>query len=302
MFKALWNKWDQFWFADKSLLNLAVFRILLTAAMSGLYFNRLQDVTKYYGEGGILPKKFALEIFPEFYRPSFLIASWPDSWIYPLHVLLLLGALLLMLGVGGRVLNAVVWVLHIAFLQRNFSIAFGADLVGGIFLFLMIGTQSCSRLSVLQLFGRRQRKEGPDLINNMFYSLIQLQLLAIYMWSGFEKLKGASWWDGTALWTVFANPQMVIFDMTWTKHFPLLIVGLTVFTVLFEIYFPALVFSKATRKIVLWCGVVLHVGIGVLVSLWSFSAVMLSPYILFLPESTTESFFKKYLFRKTTSL
>jgi hypothetical protein len=291
--KRIWNQWDVFWFSERSLLNLAVFRIILTLSLGGLYFNRMSDLMKYYGEDGFLPKRFALQVLPEFYRPSFLIASWPDSWIYPLHLLLLTGVLLLAFGIGGRILNIVVWILHVAFLQRNFSIAFGADLIGGIFLLLMIGTQSCARLSLVNLIRKRNVQVHSDLFTNMFYRLIQIQLTAIYMWSGFEKLKGASWWDGTALWTVLANPQMVIFDMTWTRHVPLAIAAVTISTVLFEIYFPFLIFSKATRSLALVLGLFFHLGIGVLVSLWSFSALMLCPYVLFFPESTTQSFLRK---------
>ncbi len=289
-----WQWWDEFWFSSRSLLNLAIFRIILMAAMGCLYFGRLFDVAKYYTEAGLLPKALALQMFPEFYRPLFLVASWPDSWVFPLHLFLVVGSFALAAGIGGRVLNTVLWILHIGFLQRNYSLAFGGDLIGGIFMMCMMGTQSCARLSVLNLFKKSTVTVKSDLLTNLFYRLIQVQLCVIYAWTGFEKLKGASWWDGTALWTVFANPQMVIFDMTWMRHVPLLVVGLSIFTVLFEIYFPLMVTNQRLRKFTLMMGVGLHMGIGFLVAIWGFSFVMMAPYILFMSEEWTNKHLLKF--------
>ena len=280
-----WKKWDQFWFADRSLLNLAIFRIILMTALGSLYLGRLFDVAQYYTDYGLVPKSLALQIYPEFYRPSFLIASWPDTWVFPLHLFLVIGAFILAAGIGGRLLNAVLWILHIAFLQRNYALAFGGDLIGGILLMLMIGTQSCARLSIANLFRKKNsHKKVSDIFSNLFYRLIQVQLAVIYVWTGFEKLKGVSWWDGTALWTVLANPQMVVVDMTWTKHIPLVVVGLSMLTVFFEIYFPFLIANKFTKNISLIFGVLFHLGIASLVAIWGFSFIMLSPYILFLED------------------
>jgi hypothetical protein len=170
-------------------------------------------------------------------------------------------------------------------LQRNFSVAFGADLIGGIFLMLLAGTQSCERLS-LQSFYRKRKIKAPDLCTNVFFRLTQVQLGVIYFYTGIEKLRGGSWWDGTALWSIFANPQMVVVDMTWTRHVPLLISAITFSTILFEIYFPAVVVSP-WRRAVLVLGVAFHLGIGASMSLWGFAFVMLAPYILFLKEEET---------------
>jgi hypothetical protein len=279
--KRLWLLWDEFWFSERNLLNLAVFRVVLCGTMFLMYLNRQFDLENFYSEKGLLPFRAAFAVMPEFYRPPFTWYFWGDSWMVVAHLVLVAGLFLLTLGIGGRVLNLVVWICHIAFLQRNYSVAFGADLIGGIFLFLMIGTQSCARLTALSFFRRKPKDVSSDLLTSVFSRMIQVQLCVIYAYTGFEKLKGMSWWDGTALWTVFANPQMVIVDLGWTRHFPLFIVGATFGTLLFEIYFPALVWGRRTRPWVLLAGVCFHLGIGVSMALMNFALIMLAPYALF---------------------
>jgi len=298
-----WKAWDEFWFAPRSLLNLAVFRILLMSAMASMYWSRLRDVNLYFSDQGILPKSDALQIYVDFYRPQFLLAAWPDSWTYSLHLCLVLGSIALALGLGGRILNLIVWLLHLAFFQRNFAIAFGADAIGGLFMFLMIGTQSCARLSLWNcLRAKIWRGSAPavrsDLLTSVCYRLLQFQLVAIYMWTGLEKLKGASWWDGTALWTVLANPQMVVFDITWIRSIPLVVAIFTVTTLVFEIYFPALVLMPKVRKKLLAFGALFHLGIAFLMALWGFAIVMISPYILFMEEAWSEKALLRFKLRQ----
>lgn len=285
----LWRIWSEFWFEPQGLLNLALFRVVLCGTLFGMYSDRLRDVSLFYSDQSLVPRSLALQVIPQFLRPPFETFFWLDSQAVFFHTLLVLGLLLLTLGVGGRLLTWFVWILHISFLQRNYSVAFGADLIGGIFLLYLAFTQSCERLSLWKFF--RKTKSAPcDELTSVFYRMIQVQLCVIYAYTGMEKLKGSSWWDGTALWSVFANPQMVIGDLTWMRYVPYVIVFLTFATVLFEIYFPVLVWNLKARKYLLMMGVSFHCGIGFVMALWSFALIMMSPYVLFLSRERLESF------------
>jgi hypothetical protein len=287
--------WDNFWFGSRSLLNLAIFRIILCLMMAFMYVDRLFDVQLFYSEYGMLPRANAISIITEFYQPPFEWFFWSDNFVFMAHLVLVVGLISLALGVGGRILNLIVWVLHIGFLHRNFSIAFGADLIGGIFLLYMIFTQSCSRLSLWR--NSKELKAGGDLATRMFYRLIQIQLCIIYTYTGFEKLKGASWWDGTALWSVLANPQMVIVDLSWIRYISPFVLFISYGTILFEIYFVAFIWRETWRRYVLAIGTCFHLGIGFIMALYSFALIMLSPYVLFLREDETLSLLQKLPFR-----
>lgn len=112
--------------------------------------------------------------------------------------------------------------------------------------------------------------------------MVQIQMCIIYAYSGLEKLKGPTWWKGEAIWTVFANSQIVRWQMDWVSHLPLVITVMTYMTLAFEIYFPALVWLKKFRPWVLVCGVLLHVGIGIVVFIPFFSTLMIISYATFL--------------------
>ncbi len=122
--KPLIPAWSQFWFAPVPLLNLAVFRILVCFNFFFMYLSRQNDLALFFTDQGILPKSLALKALPEFYRAPVVLSFWPDSWVFGLHGLLLGGLFLWALGIGGRWIGWICVFLHLAFLQRNYGIAF----------------------------------------------------------------------------------------------------------------------------------------------------------------------------------
>lgn len=310
-FKNILRSWDQFWFSPMPLLNLAMFRLLFAGTFFYLYLKRGMDWKLFYTDEGILPRSLAVEVLPEFFHPPFHWFFWPDSWMGAAHHLMVFGLFLILIGFSNRVLIFLTWVLHISFMQRNFAVAFGADVIGGLFLLYLSLTNCSDHLSLKVWLAKRFPKFGvwmptlknkkwssagywvsEDILNSIGYRMIQVQLCVIYGYTGFEKLKGATWWDGTALWSVFANPQMVIADFSFTRHIPVVVVAITFMTVLFEVYFPVLVWFKSWRKWALMFGVAFHSGIGILMALFAFAFVMLSPYFLFIDPKSLEIFYQ----------
>jgi hypothetical protein len=132
------------------------------------------------------------------------------------------------------------------------------------------------------------RKEAwSTLLTSVMLRLVQIQVCVIYAFSGWEKLKGVAWWKGEAIWTVFANAQITRWHMNWVSDFPLVITFLTYMTLIWEIYFPAVIWSKKLRPWVLVGGIGLHLGIGIVVFIPYFSALMIISYASFLtPEES----------------
>lgn len=297
--KNMWQAWQKFWFDPVDLLNIAVFRIILCGTLAAQDFGRQWDVGLFFTDQGILPKALSLKVLPESYRPFAILSFWSDTWVFAVHALLVFALLCVCLGVGGRLMGLLAAFLHLAFLHRNYGIAFGADQIGGIFLLYLALTKCQSRLSILRLCkppsGSSAKSLSSGLLTPMFYRMVQIQLCVIYAYSGMEKLKGQTWWDGTALWSVLANPQMVVINLSWLRHLPFVIVILSFSTILFEIYFPVLVWVRSQRSRMLTMGVMFHSGIGLVMALWSFSLVMISPYVLFLEPGVLEMQLRKFL-------
>lgn len=281
--------WDHFWFAPRKLINLALLRIVLIGTMLHLYFLRSWNI-EYFTDNSFMPRALALESIEGFIRPMWGWFFWPDSMAWLVHGVYVLCLLLLFLGIGGRVLALLAWVLHMGFLYRNYAAIFGADVIAGVFLFYLAFTDNCARLSVLNLFKKKvPLRMESDVLTSAMMRMMQFQICIIYAYTGFEKLKGMSWWDGTALWSVLANPQMVNYDWTFLRHIPLVIAIGSFVSIVFEIYFPAAMLSKKARYYWLIMGVSFHTSIGLLMGLMHFSLVMMSTYFLFVAPESLES-------------
>jgi hypothetical protein len=295
MLQKIWHAWDQFFFATQSMLPVAIFRIVLGVNLFVMYAIRFRDWKFFFTDEGFVRSDQALEILPEFFRPVWAWYPATGSMTFVLSLVFLLALLCLTLGVGGRVTALISFVLHIAFMQRNFAIIYGADIIASFFLFGLIFTDNSRRLSLLGFW--RARKVAPGRINELFASvgvrLIQIQICLIYGYTGLEKLKGPSWWEGTAVWAVIGNRQIMMFDTSWLKNIPLAIAVMTFSTILFEVYFPILVWIKGIRKWLLAAGVAIHGMIAITVGLVFFSTAMCSTYFLFADPEWLESLLAK---------
>lgn len=271
-------------FSDVDLRRLALFRIVVSLSLLSMYiprqFNFFND---FYGPDGLAPRNLALKLFETFYRPPFEWFFWPDSMNSIMHLGLIFALIFVLFGVGGRVLIFIAWLLDIAFIHRNYSIIFGADLMGAIWLFYLMFTQASSTLSLSGIFKKNIHiKPAPaDIVSQVFFRLMQIQICTIYIFTGFEKLRGASWWDGSALWTVLGNTQMVTMDFSWLRHFPLVIGIMTFSTILFEIYFSVFIWMEKYKKLIIIAGVLFHTGIAISMNLYQFSAIMMGTYFFF---------------------
>ncbi len=110
-----------------------------------------------------------------------------------------------------------------------------------------------------------------------------MHMCIIYVFAGASKLQGAAWWNGQAMWMAFGNQEYQSVDMTWTAWYPWAVELLSHFTVFWELSFCALIWVKPLRPLVLLAAVVLHLGIGATMGLWTFSLAMLIGCASFLP-------------------
>ena len=67
--------------------------------------------------------------------------------------------------------------------------------------------------------GRRGRPRAAA-ANLASSRLINVHMCIIYFFAGIAKLRGDSWWDGTAMWRAFANLEYQSSDMTWLAWHP----------------------------------------------------------------------------------
>lgn len=271
--------WSRFFFEADAVESLRLFRFALGILLFAAYLVRALDTEFYYGANGVLQLDKMLESFPMKYRWSVFFV-WPGNGaLWTGTVIFLLSLLTMAFGFFPRVSAAVAYVLHVSFMHRNMGIVYGLDMIATFFLFY---------LTFAKTDAPPTRKDAwSTLLTSAALRLCQIQVCVIYAFSGWEKLKGISWWKGEAIWTVIANAQIARWHLNWMAHLPLVITLATYMTLLWEIYFPALIWSKKLRPWILVGGFLLHLGIGIVVFIPYFSALMIISYIGFLtPEES----------------
>jgi hypothetical protein len=284
MIRAAARAWDRFFFGPVDSVAIAMFRIVFGLVALSMYSLRFTNWRAYFGDLSFIPADDALNVLVGFLRPDFMWVPPTAQAAWLANVVLIVALVFLTVGLCSRLAALVAFAAHIVLIYRNYTVCYGADFISTFFFFSLIFMQSDRVLSLRALIWGVKPWRNPSvsqILTTMGFRLLQIEMCVMYAYTGLEKMKGPAWWDGTAVWSVIGNPQLLIVDLSWLKAFPLIIAAMTFLTVLFEIYFSVLVWHPRLRHWVLLLGVGLHFGIAASVGLLFFSAVMVSSYLLF---------------------
>lgn len=213
--------------------------------------------------------------------------------IWRLHYLFLLLNLLFALGLFTRFTGVATWLASLSYIQRAQTSLFGMDTITSILLFYLM-VAPCGRVwsmdRLLEIW--RARRKGlpvPEVQATseatFFQRLMQIHFAIIYFGAGTSKLMGASWWQGTALWSCLANysfaPMQYDGYMTLLEYlvanryiWELVMSFMAVFTLVLELGFPFAVWMPQARLPFMILAILFHTGIGILMGLRIFSFMM----------------------------
>ncbi len=300
MIQSLRESFDRFFFAPQSLYNVSLFRLVLGCVLLWAYFLRFFGREVFFLSGGFFQTQ-DVAAFNQTILPSLFYWFVPDDmWIQFQLILQLVLLFGLVLGLLGRVATFVLFIVHVGLLQRNILIVYGLDLFATYFLFYLSFVKHSEHFSIGNWIRRKYSKSKLDSGNAIFDSdmfgsvgirMIQLHLCLTYAMTGLEKLKGHTWWEGTALWYVIGMEDAMPYDLSFLKVFPILIGVMVYLTLIFEIYFPIAIWNKTLRPIWLLLGAFFHLNTGLFMGLPLFAFTMMSAYLLFIDESYLRSFF-----------
>ncbi|MCB0347302.1 MAG: hypothetical protein KDD37_00630 [Bdellovibrionales bacterium] len=275
------DSWTDFWFHSFDEKRFRFFQIIFLATVFVLYGMRLVDYTFLFSESGILPFAMLKDL------PELLYVSIPvemlaknDTLGFSLHFLFvaLIGLTLFYRHIW--LVAVALYALHIVFLRRNPMGVYGVDMVSTFWFLYMAFVNVKAKSKIWQA------------LNSTMFRLIQIQLCIIYAYSGLDKAKGVTWWRGDAIWYALGNTQITSIDFSFLAHAPSILTLLAVITVLWETYFPILIWVPQIKKYVIYIGVFLHLGIAVMMNLYEFSFVMLAAYPLFMDKKMTHQLYE----------
>lgn len=272
-----WKNWQQFWFESDAPMQIALFRFFFGINFFIAMLMRATDTEFLFFYSGVMPKT-AVDVVSH-YDLNFTILDYlpGNAWIVVFTAILLLSTIAFTFGKWPRISALLALITHASLMYRNPAQAYGLDFTAS-FYFLFSIAMSTNK-------PRERMSEREKTWVSIGLRLSQIQLCVIYFYAGVKKLLGPAWWQGDAIWNMVANPVVARFDWTWMGHVPLLILGLTYLTVLWETYFPVLIWTRAGRLPMLVVGVFMHLGIATTMALPCFGFAMMSIYFLFLTDS-----------------
>jgi len=279
--------WNAFWYtpADPTLLGLirvlTGLMLLYTHAVWGLALN------DFFGPSSWLSGRL---VYLMQYDQLALSFWWwvPARAIWPAYAVSMIILTLFTLGLWTRVTSILSLCVVISYANRVPAALFGLDQINLLLtLYLAIGpsgqTLSLDRWRARRRLGSDLAPPAPSVSANLALRLIQVHMCVIYLFAGVSKLQGPSWWSGEAMWRAFANLEYQSVDMTWLASHPWLVNLMTHGSILWEVSFCVLIWKPLWRPIVLAGAVVLHIGIGAFLGMWTFGLVMLIGCAAFLP-------------------
>ncbi len=298
--------WDRFWFTPQAPHTLALVRILGGAMLLYTHLVWTLNLDAFLGPHAWLTRDTVARMnqTPDGRIHAWSYLAWTDSpaVIWPLHVAALVVLAMLTVGLFTRVTSVLALVIALSYCHRLTGSLFGLDQINAfIAMYLVVGPAgavwSVDRwlanrgLPVSRQPDRRglAPPPGPAVTTNIAIRLLQLHMCVIYLFGGISKMRGNEWWDGTALWFGLANLEYQSLDMTWTVHAPWLLALLTHITVFWETFYCVLIWPKLTRPICLALAVLVHLGIGLCLGMWTFGLAMLIGNLAFVPPETVRA-------------
>lgn len=265
--------WSSFWFTPRRAETLGVLRVLIGLCLLynlSVYGIALEELL---GNSGWVDPS----LFKNGGRAPFNISYL--NWL-PIgnaltfaHWIAIGIAVLLTFGAWTTVTAPLSLFVQLSYVNRNELTLFGFDYVLTMMLFyLAIGP--CGRAYSLDSWRHRHQPVTPSIGANLSIRLMQVHMAWIYFLSGIGK-HGPSWLDGTAMQRIVGTFETSPYGAGLLVDFPNVLAALGFITMISEISFPFLVWSRRFRPWILASMLIFHIGVAWIMRLPSFSIVMM---------------------------
>jgi hypothetical protein len=294
LYTAAVDGWNRFWFTPADPATLGLIRLLGGAMIFYTHLVWTLDLEGFMGPDARIAPAFARAFHDSDWAWSYLFWIKSPAVLWKVHIVALIVLAMFAAGLLTRISSVLAFLIVVAYAHRVPGALFGLDQINGLLaLYLMIGPSGAAYSLDNLLRKRRSRigDRGPGRTDssavrsplrapaytsaNIAIRLIQIHMCIVYLFAGFGKLLGDSWWSGTAMWGAFGNYEYQSLDMTWLAAWPLVINFLTHLTIVWECSYCVLVWPRLTRPIVIALAVPLHLGIALCMGMITFGLIML---------------------------
>lgn len=225
----------------------------------------------FYSQDAYISKTDFSTLSP--FEKIFNLLSWlPLQKAYPFFLAAIMGfAILGILEKAPRLTAAIVYLLMINLDNRASVILDGGNNLMHLIAFYLILVNPI-----------KEQSPTSVTVTNLAVLMIKIQVTFVYATAGLLKVMGPLWNKGVALYytmgvTEYGNPEM--FQLL--AKFPLLLAGLSLGTVLFQISLPYLIWMRPWRPYIVLLGTGLHLSISLVMGLFMFGLAMCVSYTFF---------------------
>ncbi|MCS6953756.1 MAG: hypothetical protein RMK57_14485 [Bryobacterales bacterium] len=257
---------------------LAVFRIVLGTALLWQALVTAQDLPLLVSQFGLiqgtLNEALAADVLP---RVAWFVPAPSPAWLAEKHViygllsLYLISLFFLTVGYKTKLFGAASLFFHLLFKASGAASAYGAHELSTSALFF------CLILPVDRFYSVSARGPVflPDTLDIGRFGL-RAYMSLVYVSSGIEKLLGAPWRNGEAMWNFLMRPEVTVMDFGWLSQAPWLALLGSWAVLVIEIGYGLCLVAPRARLWWLVGTFLLHFGIAITANLWFFSFTMMA--------------------------
>lgn len=278
--------WNRFWFEPVSTAPLAVFRIVFGLILFFWTLSLLPELSPFFTKDGVLPQQPHLTggswgLFGTFTSETAVVIVW---------TLLLIASIALFLGVFSQLAAAVAFVAVLSFEQRNTWVFNSGDGLIRLLCFYLIFAPASASLSLRTFLRDREEFWSFPARAAWPMRLLQIQFSAVYLFAVWDKVRGTTWNNGTAVSIALRITDIQRFPVPGFFSHSLLISNLLSFgTLAIELSLAVLVWNRTLRPYVLLAGLSLHLGIEYAIRVGFFGVSILSMYLIWVPPERMEA-------------
>jgi len=278
--------WNRFWFEPVSTAPLAVFRIVFGLILFFWTLSLLPELSPFFTKDGVLPQQPHLTggswgLFGTFTSETAVVIVW---------TLLLIASIALFLGVFSQLAAAVAFVAVLSFEQRNAWVFNSGDGLIRLLCFYLIFAPASASLSLRTFLRDREEFWSFPARAAWPMRLLQIQFSAVYLFAVWDKVRGTTWNNGTAVSIALRITDIQRFPVPGFFSHSLLISNLLSFgTLAIELSLAVLVWNRTLRPYVLLAGLSLHLGIEYAIRVGFFGVSILSMYLIWVPPERMEA-------------
>ena len=269
--------WDEFFFAQRPVEGIAFFRIFWMALIFCYFLFDLSNIDDFYGPHSILSLTTVKDRFSFIHANLFHLFTPGPRVTYAIIFVYGISLICSILGFQTRIALTLSLICMTSLHQRNIWLLSSSELLMRAITLLLIFSPCGEALSLDSLFKRSSGKFlGRRLKPVWVLRLIQVQVSVIYLWTFWHKLKGETWFDGSAVYYATRLEAMTNFTFPYLMDSLFILKMATWGTLVLEFSLGALIWVKEFRRPLILIGIFFHLGIEYFMSIPFFEWFMIA--------------------------